>query len=190
MDGLKTRSTVPASGRPERHPAITAARILVVDDEAPNVAVLTRILERDGFRDVVGTTSPHDALRQIAERPVDLVMLDQHMPELDGLELLTRLRSLLSHEAYLPIVFLSGDSSSALRRRALGAGATDFIAKPFDPMEVVLRIGNLLETRRLHLLQQQQNVELERRVLERTAQLEESQARTAGTALPGRGIPG
>jgi putative two-component system response regulator len=174
MHSTKHLPTPAESASSLRQATLAAARILVVDDEQGNIDVLTRILTRAGCQAVEGTTSPEQGLRTIRDCRPDLVLLDLHMPELDGLEVLARVQPMLVDGPYLPIVFLSGDSKPEVRRNALRAGATDFITKPFDPIEVVLRIGNLLETRRLHLLQWQQNDELERRVLERTAELEES----------------
>lgn len=151
-----------------------SARILIVDDEPVNVKILLKILVRAGFPGAVGTSSPEEALALVQQAVPDLILLDQHMPQMDGTQLLERMRPLLTGESYLPVVFLSGDNSPDLRRRALAAGATDFVSKPFDAVEVVLRIGNLLETRRLHLLAKRHSEDLEQRVQRRTAQLEAS----------------
>jgi putative two-component system response regulator len=151
--------------------------VLLVDDDAANIEVLHRLLARAGFSDVIGTTDPRrvSALVQIAEP--DIVLLDLHMSRRDGFEVL---RDLLpctrgDHGVPLPVLVLTGDSSAETKRRALGLGAKDFVGKPFDAAEIVLRIDNLLETRRLHSALRAQNVSLESTVAERTRELEEAQ---------------
>ena len=148
------------------------ARILVVDDEEPNVRLLQRILEREGYRHYRGTTDPRDAAALFAEFRPDLVVLDLHMPHLDGFAVMEKLRALIPEETYLPILVVTGDITPEARRRALASGAKDFLIKPFDVGEVTLRIRNLLETRLLHLQLQSQNELLEQKVRERTRELE------------------
>jgi putative two-component system response regulator len=150
------------------------AKILVVDDQPANVRLLERVLTRDGYREVAATTNPTEALELYGEFRPDLVLLDLHMPEMDGFEVLERLRELSYAEVYLPVVILTADISPEARRRALAMGAKDFLTKPFDAAEVLLRIRNLLETRRLHQRLSDQNRLLEDRVVERTRQLEEA----------------
>lgn len=149
-----------------------AAHILVVDDEPANVTALLRILHRAGFTGAHGTSQAHEVIDRVRDRVPDMILLDQRMPGLDGIQLLELLQPHLAGDGHVPVVFISGDGSSAVRRAALRAGATDFIAKPFDHVEVVLRIRNLLETRWLHQHQADLASELERRVAERTGQLE------------------
>jgi putative two-component system response regulator len=105
----------------------------------------------------------------------DLVVLDLHMPEMDGFAVLEELRPHILGGSYLPILVVTGDGSIASRRRALSAGAKDFLAKPFDTTEVLLRIRNLLEARFLYLALQAQNDSLEAKVRQRTRELEEAQ---------------
>jgi putative two-component system response regulator len=97
------------------------------------------------------------------------------MPELDGFGVMEQLRHVIPANTYLPILILTADISAETKRRALGAGARDFLTKPFDATEALLRMQNLLETRSLHLQLKDQNHMLEERVAQRTAQLEESQ---------------
>jgi Response regulator containing a CheY-like receiver domain and an HD-GYP domain len=151
-------------------------RILLVDDEAANVTLLKRILVQGGFSQVDGFTSSVAALARAAAWRPDLIVIDLHMPELDGFGLLEGLAPVLETEAFLPVVFLSGDTSVQVKRRALAAGATDFLTKPFDAVEVTLRIGNLLEMRLMHLAREHENDALEQRVRERTSDLEQSQS--------------
>ncbi|MHB8398667.1 MAG: response regulator [Candidatus Limnocylindrales bacterium] len=126
------------------------ASIVVIDDEPANVRLLEATLGRAGFRAVVGFTDPGAALAAIAAAEPDLILLDLHMPEPDGFTCLATIRRGQAPESYLPIVVLTADAEPGPKRRALALGATDFLAKPLDIEEVVLRARNLLETRRLH----------------------------------------
>jgi putative two-component system response regulator len=161
--------------RPGLEGALQQARILIIDDQPENVTLLRRVLSKAGYGEVQSTTDPGQAeVLYEAYRP-DLVLLDLHMPEMDGFAVLERLRCLTARATYLPILVLTGDHDPLKRRRALAAGATDFLAKPFDIVEVVLRIRNLLETRHLHSLLSNQNTFLEARVRQRTHELEQAQ---------------
>ncbi|MFN8060881.1 MAG: response regulator [Vicinamibacterales bacterium] len=153
---------------------LTAARILIVDDQAANVRLLERLLGAHGFIDTVGTTDPlqvRDLFR--ATRP-DLVILDLHMPRLDGFGVMAELSSDIAAERFLPILVLTADALSETRQRALRLGAKDFLSKPFDSIEVLLRVRNLLETRFRYRFLEQHRRELEQRVLERTRELEDA----------------
>jgi EAL domain-containing protein (putative c-di-GMP-specific phosphodiesterase class I) len=94
----------------------------------------------------------------------DLVLIDLHMPVVDGFEVLASLRERLGDVDYVPLIVLTADSTAASRDRALAAGADDFLIKPFDRTEVILRVGNLLRTRSLHTRLRQDNRELARRL--------------------------
>jgi len=153
-----------------RETRFAAARILIVDDEQSNVRALERLLRAAGYANIVATTNPAEVRSLYGDQ--DLVLLDLHMPELDGIEVLGELRADAPPNTFLPVLVLTGDSSRDARRRALAAGAKDFVTKPFEVDEVLLRIHNLLETRFLHLEITTQNQVLERRVDERTAELD------------------
>src|SRR6266478_86646 len=112
--------------------ALERARILIVDDEAPNVQLLERLVRRGGYGNVLGTTDSRQAMSQYGEFRPDLVLLDLLMPHLDGFALMEWLRERIPREEYLPILVLTADVSAATRRRALAAGANDFVTKPFD----------------------------------------------------------
>jgi DNA-binding response OmpR family regulator len=99
------------------------------------------------------------------------VLLDLMMPHVDGFTILESLRAGEGIETFLPVVVLTADVNEETKLRALAAGATDFLVKPFDQTEVLLRIRNLLETRRTHLLLDNQRVALEDAVRERTSGL-------------------
>jgi len=150
------------------------ARILVVDDEKSNVDTLIRILSRAGFTHVESTTDPRQVAGLYVQQRPDLILLDLHMPHLDGLDVMDELNE-IAEASYLPILILSGDLTPDARRDALSRGAKDFVGKPFMPDELLLRIRTLLETRLLYLQIQGQNQVLEAKVRERTRALEEAQ---------------
>jgi signal transduction histidine kinase len=147
------------------------ACILIIDDEPRNIQLLRRILTSAGVTRVFSVEDPRDAIETFKTVRPDLVALDFHMPHLDGFAVLERISPLIGPDEYLPILMLTGDGTSTVRKQALSLGAKDFLAKPFDSTEVLLRIRNLLETRWLHLSLQGQNQELEAIVQERTHQL-------------------
>jgi putative two-component system response regulator len=150
-------------------------RILIVDDQETNVELLQRILARAGYTDVVSTTDPRRAVALVHEAAPDLVLLDLHMPHLDGFGVMEALAAGMPPSAYLPILCLTADVSREVRERALGSGARDFLTKPFDRTEVLLRIRNLLETRSLYQEVARHRDALEAKVRERTRALEAAQ---------------
>lgn len=158
-----------------RESNLTKARILIVDDQDANVRQLEMILKSVGCRILEGVTDPRLVLSLFTEFQPDLVLLDLHMPYLDGVAIMKQLSPRISKGAYVPIVVLTADTSPEARLGALSVGAKDFLVKPFDPSEVLLRIQNLLETRFLYLRLQNQSQMLEEKVFERTQELEEAQ---------------
>jgi putative two-component system response regulator len=170
----------------EPHEYGKVARILIVDDEQVNVRALSQILSRAGYTNLETTTDPRLVAALYQNFQPDLVLLDLHMPDLDGFAILEQLAPLIPRTAYLPILTLTGDARAETKRRALSMGAKDFLTKPFDLTEVLLRIQNLLETRFLHLQLEDQNQVLELKVAERTSDLDLAQIemldRLAGAA--------
>jgi putative two-component system response regulator len=150
------------------------ARIFIIDDEPGNVQVLRRVLEHAGFNKLDSTSDPREAAAIYVRSRPDLILLDLHMPYMDGLEVIDQLNQIIE-ASYLPIVMLTGDVTPEARREALLRGAKDFINKPFNPDEVLLRIRTLLETRFLYLHIQSQNQMLEAKVRDRTRELESAQ---------------
>ena len=150
------------------------ARILIVDDEPGNVEILKRILSRAGFTRLESTTDSREAAELYVRHRPDLILLDLHMPYLDGLEVMRQLND-IAEATYLPILILSADETPEAKREALSRGAKDFVSKPFQPDEILLRIRTLLETRFLYIQVQSQNQLLEAKVRERTRALEEAQ---------------
>src|SRR5512143_547998 len=144
-----------------RESRFATARILIVDDEQSNVRALDRLLRAAGYTNIVTTMDPTQV--RGLYRDHDLVLLDLHMPELDGIAVLEQLRADAPPNTFLPVLVLTGDSSQDARKRALAAGAKDFVIKPFEMDEVLLRIHNLLETSHLQREITAQNQVLERR---------------------------
>ena len=145
-------------------------KILIVDDEPANVALLQEILVENGYARMEAVRDSKLALEACKKFQPDLILLDLMMPPPDGFAILESLRS-ENDENFLPVVVLTADTSEETKRRALEAGATDFLCKPFDHTEVILRIRNLLASRRAHLLLDNQRAALEEAVRERTAEL-------------------
>ena len=123
------------------------ARVLVVDDEEPNVALLKSLLKKAGYRTVESTTDAREAVSMVHRFEPDLVLLDLHMPHLDGYEVLTQLAPVIDAPVPLPILVLTADITPEARQRALALGASDFLSKPFKLAELVMRISNLVDTR-------------------------------------------
>lgn len=152
-------------------PADMDPTILIVDDEAANIVLLERILRRAGYDNVVSTTDPTQVEPYFVTFRPDLILLDLHMPELNGFALMERLSPKIGPGDYVPILVLTGDLTSKSKQRALTGGAKDFLIKPFDKAEVLARVANLLDTRALHVALRNSNEVLEEKVRERTADL-------------------
>jgi putative two-component system response regulator len=148
------------------------ACILIVDDEPVNVRLLERILQQAGYTNLVRALDPTAVAALHAEHQPDLILLDLHMPRMDGFAVMADLAPRIPAGSFLPILVLTADATDQAKQRALAGGAKDFLTKPFDATEVILRIENLLETRQLHLSLQENNATLEAKVRERTQELE------------------
>jgi putative two-component system response regulator len=148
-------------------------KILIIDDEPLNVALLEDMLVEGGYKQVRSVTDSRLALGTCESFAPDLILLDLMMPHVDGFTILHALRSAGS-EIFLPVIVLTADANDETRRAALGAGATDFLLKPLDYLEVLLRIANLLEMRRLHVQLDTQRVALEDALRERSLELREA----------------
>ena len=165
---------------------LRAARILIVDDEAANVRLLERLLQREGYTALRSTTDARQVLPLYADVRPDLILLDLAMPYMDGFQILERINPSIRSQVFLPILVLTADITPETKRRALESGAKDFLTKPFDPIEVILRIRNLLETRLLHLELARQNESLEQTVRERSERLLQTEkVATMGGLLAG-----
>ncbi|MFL5489349.1 MAG: HD domain-containing phosphohydrolase [Gemmatimonadaceae bacterium] len=151
------------------------ARILVIDDQEQNIRLLTRILAKAGYEHVASTTNSTEALALHTQFKPDLVLLDVHMEEKDGFQVLEEIVTHSPGGEPVPVLMITADDSPDSKRRALALGAKDFVGKPFDSAEVLLRMRNLLETRFLYQRLREQNADLELKVTERTQELEQSQ---------------
>jgi putative two-component system response regulator len=159
-------------GEPDRLALlIQAAHIVVVDDEDVNVRLVTRMLERAGFHTITSITNPRDLHALVLKSPPDLVITDWHMPGLDGFAVLDILSPLVIHER-LPVLVVTGDLTRDAKQAALTRGAKDFVTKPFDAVEVLLRVRNLLESRMLFQDLRKQNRTLLESASGRTRELE------------------
>jgi putative two-component system response regulator len=149
--------------------------LLIIDDQPENIRLLVRILNNAGYMDITTTTDSTRAAELHALSKPDIVLLDLNMPIQDGFAVLQQLAPFTFGVDRLPVVMITADDSAETKRNALSLGAKDFVSKPFDQAEVVLRIRNLLETRLLHQQLRNQNNELEAKVAARTRELEQSQ---------------
>jgi len=154
---------------------VRIAKVLIVDDQEYNVSLLERILGRAGFKNVYSTMDSLQVERLLAEIDPDIILLDLHMPGMDGLATLQMIRERYGPDHYLPVLMLTADLTTDAKQQGLQAGVNDFLTKPYDRTEVILRITNLLRTRFLHNQLQQHNHLLEEKVRERTKDLEQAQ---------------
>jgi putative two-component system response regulator len=152
------------------------ARIVIVDDQEANVELLEALLEGAGYCNLVSTTDSSKALHLCAQVAPDLLLLDLHMPTPDGFEVLELLQPWIEGR-WFPVLVLTADASPEAKHRALANGAKDFLTKPLDRIEVLLRVRNLLEVRYLQL-------ELRRQTLEAEGVISE------GTKSSGHGVVG
>ena len=167
-----TPSVAPAPGATDGVMDAREARIFLLDDEMANVVLLQRMLQGDGYGNIESETDSRQGLRQCIENPPDLLMLDLMMPHLDGYGVMEALRAAWGPENPIPILVLTADASRAACRRALSLGASDFVNKPIDMMEMRLRARNLLNARLLDQQLRAANAQLEARVMQRTRELE------------------
>ncbi|MFW5450032.1 MAG: HD domain-containing phosphohydrolase [Methylophagaceae bacterium] len=151
---------------------LKSAHILIVDDQILNVKLLEGILKKEGYDHVFSTTDSREAVSMYVQHQIDILLLDIRMPHLDGFAVMGLLNDLTHDNDYLPILVLTAELTSETRSKALSGGAKDFLTKPFDRLEVLQRINNILEVRLLHKQVQNQNQILEAKVAERTKELE------------------
>jgi signal transduction histidine kinase len=151
--------------------AIRSARILIVDDIAANIEVLTEALELDGYCNIESTQDPAKGLALLERQAYDLVLLDMRMPEIDGHEFIRRLKARKSAEP-VPILMLTAQTDADTRRQALALGARGFLTKAFELWELLHRVCNILNVQMLFRHTREMNEQLEERVARRTGELE------------------
>jgi putative two-component system response regulator len=154
------------------------ARILVVDDEKPNVLLLERILAEAEYTNVLSTTDSGAVRGLVEEFQPDLILLDLHMPGMDGFAVMEQLKASFDPASNPPVLVLTADITREVKHRALVVGARDFLTKPLDMKEVLLRIGNILNIRSLERALREEKAHLEERVQERTKDLDDAQMET------------
>ena len=151
---------------------IKDAKILVVDDQPANVTLIEKILEIDGYLNVISTTDPTQVESIYMEQNSDLILLDLNMPIMDGYQVLEKIREV--DPDYPPIIVLTAQSDRDSRIKALDLGARDFLAKPFDRVELMTRIRNMLEVRIMAKAMKNQNKILDGMVKDRTQELNDT----------------
>ncbi len=156
---------------PKIAPKFIDAKILLIDDEMNNLKVLKRMLTSAGFKSIQVAENGEKGIELFDQSPPDIMLLDIRMQGLNGFEVLRQIRKRLPRDTYFPIIILSAQQDAETRLEALGGGARDFISKPFDLMEIVARINNLLEIHYLEKAILEQNRSLEQRVQERKEEL-------------------
>ncbi len=150
---------------------IKQSNILIVDDNTANVALLEDILENAGYDEFTSTTDPRTVLPLCQEEEFDLILLDIRMPHMSGLEVMEVLSKHFPADHYLPILVLTAQLDQQTRQQALALGAKDFLTKPFQHWEALLRIQNQLETRYFYKRQIVRGDLLEREVAKRTEEI-------------------
>jgi putative two-component system response regulator len=148
--------------------------IIAVDDDEPTLMLLSGILELAGHSNVHTTTDPREVPALFVRTDARLVLLDLHMPEIDGFELMETLGPMTGERRSIPFLVLTADATEESKRRALTLGARDFLTKPLDRTELLLRVRNLLQVQRLQDRLFEQNANLELEVAERTQDLEQA----------------
>lgn len=153
-------------------PYFPDAAIVAIDDDEINLVLIERALRSAGYDRITTTDDPAVVFAALERGELDLLISDLHMPYMDGLELTRRVRAALPDGVFLPIVVITADESERAERDVLSGGADDYIIKPIRRTRVLLRVGNLLRTRRLYLELQEQADLLEERVRQRTEELD------------------
>jgi PAS domain S-box-containing protein len=153
---------------------ILEASILVVDDQQDNIDLLRHMLGDAGYTNVTWTLDPEQVCALNRRNHYDLILLDLQMPGMDGFQVIEALKT-NDEDDYLPVMVITAQPGHKLR--ALECGVRDFVSKPFDIVEAKTRIRNMLEVRLLYKRLESHASELEQTVLERTAELRESEAR-------------
>jgi CheY-like chemotaxis protein len=150
------------------------ASILLVDDQQDNIDLLRHMLGDAGYANVTWTLDPEQVCALNRRNHYDLILLDLQMPGMDGFQVIEALKT-NDVDDYLPVMVITAQPGHKLR--ALECGVRDFVSKPFDIIEAKTRIRNMLEVRLLYRKLENHARELEQTVLERTAELRESEAR-------------
>jgi len=151
---------------------IFAANILAIDDNILNLQILKKILSNAGFINITTTTDPTQALGLYKEIRPDLILLDLNMPKMDGFAIMLQL-TVLNPDDYLPLLILTGEDES-IRYKALQSGAKDFLHKPYEHLDVLLKSRNIIEVRLLYNQIKNHNASLEDQVNDRIKEIRDT----------------
>jgi putative two-component system response regulator len=152
---------------------INKSRVMIIDDEELVIRVVKRFLQAHGYEDFITLTDPREALQSIERNRPDVVLLDINMPHMSGMEIL-RMRNSLTELQLIPFIVLSANAESQVRQQALELGAVDFLNKPVESGELIVRVQNALILKRYNDCLKGYANSLEQIVLERTEMLERS----------------
>jgi putative two-component system response regulator len=159
---------------------VKGSKLLIIDDDESAIRVITAVLKDASYDRFSTLTDPREASRYYSDFEPDLILIDLLMPYMDGLEVIEGLQSRIPRNSFLPILVLTADAEFHTRQRALTLGAKDFLTKPFNRVELILRVGNLLETRLLYVQIHGSNVALEEQVRQGACDLDQAQAEVIG----------
>jgi putative two-component system response regulator len=154
---------------------VSDAVIMVVDDDAAIRRLLVRLLQADGYRSVIPVDDPASVVERAEASAAQLILLDLHMPGVNGLDVISAIQTRLAERLRPDVVVLTGDHSLDVRHSSLRRGAADFLTKPLDSLEVQLRVRNLLRMRSMQQALWQHSERLEELVRERTQELDRAQ---------------
>lgn len=147
------------------------ANILIIDDIPSNIQILEGFLQIKGYKNIKGLSDSRNVVHTLIDFEPDIILLDLNMPFYTGYEIIEQLKKIHSSNDYIPVLVLTADSSEEAKLKALQAGASDFLSKPFNLLEVDLRIRNLLFSAYLYQQTKEHEKELNRQVEEKTTSL-------------------
>lgn len=152
---------------------VKKAKILIVDDNSSNIDLLSKILLKDGYENIFSTTNPLEVQSLYVEHQFSLIILDLNMPNLDGFQVMRILKENFP-DVWIPIIIVTAQNDQPSKIRSLSLGARDFLTKPIDRLEVINTVYNIIETKMMQIILENQNVILEQKINERTQKLKTS----------------
>ncbi len=153
---------------------LNTAKILIVDDDPLNIALLNEILNEEGYQNIFSTTDPFQVVSLHKKHRFDLIILDIQLPGMSGVKILQQLQKMVKG-SFLPVLVLTAHAEAKVRKQVLGLGAKDFISKPFENWEILLRIRNTLHANLYHKQQVFRKNLLESEIKKRTEEILETQ---------------
>ena len=152
---------------------IKSASILIVDDEPVNIKLVESVLKGSNYKNILTTTDPREVLGLCQKNEIDLILLDLNMPHLDGYQVMEQLKQELD-KPVPPVLILTAQSSRDFKNRAFENGAKDYVTKPFDVIEVLARVQNLVQVELFNKYLKNENMILEEKVQERTQEINQT----------------